>query len=63
MLGREIATIVNEEKPDGEYEVEFDGTKLPAGIYFYQLKVGNPSTSSRQVFTETRKMMLLKWLW
>jgi len=63
VLGNEIATLVNEEKPAGSYEVEFNlpagrqGTasriKNPAsGIYFYQLKAGN--------FIETKKMTLLK---
>ena len=52
VLGNEIATLVNEEKPTGEYEFEFDGTGLPSGIYFYQLKCGN--------FIETKKMILLK---
>jgi hypothetical protein len=52
ILGREVATIVNEEKPDGEYEVEFNAANLPSGIYFYQLSAGN--------FVETKKMVLLK---
>jgi hypothetical protein len=52
ILGREIATLVNQEKPIGEYEVEFDGSALPSGIYFYQLKAGN--------FVETKKMILLR---
>jgi len=52
ILGREIATLVNEEKPAGEYEVGFDGTALTSGIYFYQLRAGQ--------FTETKKMILLK---
>jgi hypothetical protein len=52
ILGREVATLVNEEKPAGEYEVEFDGSNLPSGIYFYQLKAGE--------FAETKKMILLK---
>ncbi len=52
ILGREVATLVNEEKPAGEYEVEFNGANLPSGIYFYQLKAGE--------FTQTRKMVLLK---
>jgi photosystem II stability/assembly factor-like uncharacterized protein len=52
LLGREIATLVNEEKPAGEFEVEFDGANLPSGIYFYQLKAGE--------YSETRKMVLLK---
>ena len=52
LLGREVATLVNEEKPAGEYEVEFDGTKLPTGIYFYQLKA--------REYSETKKMILLR---
>src|SRR5690606_24928583 len=34
VLGNEIATLVNEEKPAGIYEVEFDGSMLSSGIYF-----------------------------
>jgi len=52
LLSREIATLVNEEKPAGEYEVEFDASKLPSGIYFYQLRAGQ--------YSETKKMILLK---
>jgi len=51
LLGREITTLVKEEKPAGEYEVVFDGTALPSGIYFYQLKAGE--------YSETKKMILL----
>ncbi|MCW9094309.1 MAG: T9SS type A sorting domain-containing protein, partial [Ignavibacteriaceae bacterium] len=60
LLGREVAVIVNEEKPTGTYEVEFDGTGLPSGIYFYQLKGADPESSSGQGFVETKKMLLLK---
>jgi len=52
VLGNEIATLVNEEKPAGKYRVEFDGSKLTSGIYFYQLTAGN--------FIETKKMALIK---
>ena len=52
VLGREIATLVNQEKPVGEYEVEFNATSLPSGIYFYRLKAGE--------FVETKKMLLIK---
>jgi len=60
VLGNEVATLVNEEKPDGEYEVEFNSENLPSrqgsaltsGIYFYQLKAGQ--------YSETKKMILLK---
>jgi photosystem II stability/assembly factor-like uncharacterized protein len=52
ILGREVATLVNEEKAAGEYEVEFNAANLPSGIYFYQLKAGS--------FVEARKMVLVK---
>ena len=52
VLGNEIATLVNEEKQPGTYEVEFDGMGLPTGIYFYQLNAGS--------FVETKKLVLLK---
>jgi hypothetical protein len=52
ILGREIVVLVNEEKSTGNYEVEFNGSMLTSGIYFYQIKAGN--------FVETKKMILLK---
>jgi enterochelin esterase family protein len=58
VLGNEIAILVNEEKPVGEYEVKFPtietrhASPLPSGIYFYLLKAG--------VYVETKKMLLLK---
>jgi hypothetical protein len=52
VLGREVATLVNEEKPAGEYEVDFYGKNLSSGIYFYQIEAGS--------FIETKKMNLLK---
>ncbi|MFB3055680.1 MAG: T9SS type A sorting domain-containing protein, partial [Ignavibacteriaceae bacterium] len=60
VLGNEIATFVNEEKPTGSYEVEFNTSDLPSGIYFYRLQAGDPSIKSRQSFVETKKMLLLK---
>jgi len=52
MLGNEVAILVNEYRPAGNYEVEFSGNDLPSGIYFYQLKSGS--------FIQTKKMILLK---
>ena len=52
LLGREVATLVNEEKSAGNYKVTFDGNRLSSGIYFYQLKVND--------YTSTKKLMLLK---
>jgi len=54
VLGNEVATLVNEEKPAGNYEINFSATGggLSSGIYFYQLQSGN--------FVETKKMILLR---
>ena len=51
-LGQEIETLVNEEKPVGTYQVNWNAVNLPSGIYFYQLQAGD--------FIQTRKMILLK---
>jgi hypothetical protein len=50
--GKKVSTLINEVLPSGIHKADFDGNLLPAGIYFYQLKVGNYST--------TRKMILKK---
>ncbi len=59
VLGNEVATLVNEEKPAGRYEVIFDGSNLPAGkaglssgVYIYRITAGDYSAS--------KKLMLLK---
>ncbi len=52
VLGNEIANLVNEEKSIGSYQIEFDGSKLSSGVYFYQLKAGS--------YGETKKMVLLR---
>ena len=52
ILGNEIETLVNDEKSLGNYEVEFDGSELSSGIYFYQLRAGN--------FIQTTKMVFMK---
>ncbi|MDP1614815.1 MAG: T9SS type A sorting domain-containing protein [Methylococcales bacterium] len=52
ILGSEIATLVNEYKPAGKYEISFDASALSSGIYFYTLQTGS--------FIETRKMILAK---
>ena len=52
LLGREVATLVNEEKQAGSYEVEFDGSNLSSGIYFYRMQAGS--------YINTKKFVLLK---
>ena len=52
VLGNEVATLVNEEKPAGIYEVIFNASNFSSGIYFYQLRSGS--------FIDVKKMILLK---
>ena len=52
ILGKEIATLVNEQLQPGTYEVTFDGGNLPSGVYFYRLRAND--------FIGTKKLVLLK---
>ncbi|MEJ2242848.1 MAG: T9SS type A sorting domain-containing protein, partial [Candidatus Bathyarchaeota archaeon] len=52
VLGNEIKTLINEEKPSGAYELTWNAENLPSGVYFYQMRAGG--------FVQTRKMILLK---
>ena len=52
ILGQEVATLVNEIQPPGNYEVTFDANNLSSSVYYYQIKSGN--------FVKTRKMILLR---
>jgi len=52
MLGKEVKTLVNEQKEMGRYTVQFDASSLASGMYVYQLRAND--------YTSTKKMMLLK---
>jgi parallel beta-helix repeat protein len=52
ILGNEIATLINEEKSPGNYQIIFDASALSNGVYLYRLQAGN--------FVETKKMILIK---
>jgi len=52
VLGNEVANLVNEEKPAGSYEINFNASNLSSGIYFYRLQAND--------FTQIKKMILLK---
>ncbi|MGH2574128.1 MAG: T9SS type A sorting domain-containing protein, partial [Ignavibacteria bacterium] len=52
IIGREIATLVNEQLQPGTYEVDFDALNYPSGVYFYKLTAGD--------YKDTKKMVLLK---
>ncbi|MEO8231046.1 MAG: right-handed parallel beta-helix repeat-containing protein [Ignavibacteriota bacterium] len=52
ILGNEVSTLVNEIRPAGNYEVNFNASRLSSGVYFYKLQSGS--------FIETKKMLLIK---
>ena len=52
VLGREVATLVNEMQEPGYKSVEFNAEKLPSGLYFYRLQAG--------AFMETKKLLLMR---
>jgi hypothetical protein len=52
ILGKEIATLVNENQPVGNYEAEFNASQLPSGMYIYKLQASS--------FSDVKKMLLTK---
>ena len=52
ILGSEITTLVNEQLQPGTYEIEWDATNYPSGVYYYKLVTSD--------YIETRKMVLIK---
>jgi len=52
ILGKEIATLVNEKQTAGLYTIDFNAAQLSTGVYFYQIQAGD--------FTQTKKMLLVK---
>jgi len=52
MIGEEVSTLLNEQKPAGRYTVQFNASALASGVYLYKLKAGN--------YTSVRKMVVLK---
>ena len=52
LLGRVVATLVNEDKSPGNYEMKFDGTKMPSGVYYYIFDLNG--------FSQSKKMVLIK---
>ena len=52
LIGREVATLINQEKPIGTYNITFDASKLASGLYFYRLTAGD--------FIQVKKMLMIK---
>jgi hypothetical protein len=68
LLGREVAALVNERKAPGSYMVQFDGSGLPSGVYFYRISVSSLSRGAAALqwvdqagtYVATRRLLLLR---
>jgi len=60
ILGREIAVLVNEQLKPGTYEVNWDASAYPSGVYFYKLIMADASSPQANPLSITKKMVLLK---
>lgn len=64
VLGKEVAVLVNENQSatggPAKYEVEFDGSGLPSGVYFYKLVVSSSNPNTAGDFSDTKRMLLVK---
>jgi hypothetical protein len=52
VIGREVAVLVSEELPEGNYSRQWNAAGFPSGVYFYRLEAGN--------FVDVKKLVLLK---
>lgn len=52
VLGKEVATLLDEEKSPGDYAIKFNANDLPSGIYYYQMRTNS--------FKDTKKLILIK---
>lgn len=52
ILGREVATLVNEVQPAGSYSIKWDASKFASGVYFYKIQAGT--------FSQVKKMLLIR---
>lgn len=60
LLGREVATLVNEEMSAGSYTRQWNAAGMPSGVYFYRLQARQISGGQAGSFTETKKLVLLR---
>ncbi len=60
VLGREVAALVNEQKPPGEYSVQWNAEGMPSGVYFYRMQARQINGGQAGSFTATKKLLLLK---
>jgi len=57
MLGEEVSTLVNQNLAVGTYKIDFDGTNLSSGVYFFRISVEG---TQNEKWIESKKMMLVK---
>ncbi len=60
ILGREVAKLVNSEKHQGKYNVVFNASRLPSGVYFYRIEVENKNSGSKINYSDVKKLLLIK---
>ena len=60
VLGREVATLVNEIMREGKHAVEFNATDLPSGVYFYTLRVTSGQSPKAGEFEKTLRMVVVR---
>jgi hypothetical protein len=60
VLGREVATLASGEEAAGSYQVRFDAGDLSSGVYFYRLQASRLSRGTPVIFSETKKLVLIK---
>jgi hypothetical protein len=59
ILGKEVQTLVNEQLAPGTYEVDWNASNFPSGVYYYRLTARQAGASTGD-FSETKKMILVK---
>ena len=60
LFGRKVATRVNEVKQRGRHEVEFDGSGIASGVYFYRMQARQIDGGQAGSFVETKKLLLVR---
>ncbi|HMS66256.1 MAG TPA: T9SS type A sorting domain-containing protein [Ignavibacteria bacterium] len=60
ITGKKVSTIINDIKEEGQYYINFDAGSVTSGVYFYTMKAQTFNSSESQLFTMTRKMLVLK---
>jgi len=60
VIGRRVASLVNNVLQPGAYTIEWNGAEEPSGLYFYQLRATDPSNASKEIFTSTKKLIVQK---